>query len=151
MEVFRISRDRYANQLTSSGASGRWNFTRQFVLYTGSSRSLSTLELVVHRSAIKPSFTYKVMIISIADKARLFSQVGKRGLPKDWRYESAYSKLQRIGGDWYSSNKSLVLKVPSAIIPKEYNYIINTRHPAFRDSINLVRTEDYFWDDRLFV
>ncbi|MCH8318569.1 MAG: RES domain-containing protein [Bacteroidetes bacterium] len=63
MEVFRISRDKYTQQLTSSGTANRWNFNNQYVLYTGSSRSLSTLELVVHRSAIEPTFTYKVLSV----------------------------------------------------------------------------------------
>ena len=75
MEVFRICHEKYANLLTSSGSANRWNFQGQNVIYTGSSRSLSTLELVVHRNAIVPTFLYKVMVISIADEDHLIQQI----------------------------------------------------------------------------
>ena len=72
-----------------------------------------------------------------------------------------FSHLEYIFGQYYTccssaydlvllENNSMVLKVPSAIVPKEYNFIINTKHPDFIDKVSLVRTEDYFWDERLF-
>ena len=89
------------------------------------------------------------MIISIADEESLFSHLLQAGLPGHWRSMTAYPELQQIGSNWYKSKRSLVLKVSSAVIPKEYNYIINTNHPDFSSKVSLVRTEDYFWDDRL--
>ncbi|MFN8344596.1 MAG: RES family NAD+ phosphorylase [Spirosomataceae bacterium] len=149
MEVFRICHEKYAGQLTSSGSANRWNVQGQNVIYTGSSRSLSTLELVVHRNAIVPTFLYKVMVISIADEDSLIKQVRLSDLPPDWRSLNAYSKLQRIGSEWYRQQETLLLKVPSAIISQEYNYVINTEHPDFASKVQLVRTENYFWDNRL--
>ena len=67
MEVFRISQIDHANTLTSSGSANRWNFDRQYVIYAGSSRALSSLELIVHTGSIKHQVTYKVMVISLAD------------------------------------------------------------------------------------
>lgn len=118
-------------------------------MYTGSSRSLSTLELIVHHGAVKPRLAYKVMIISIADDDYLIKQIQLKDLPTDWRSLAAYSFLQTIGSNWYNSRESLVLKVPSAVIPLEYNYMINTEHPDFHDKVSLVRSEAYFWDSRL--
>lgn len=149
MEVFRICHEKYADRLTSSGSANRWNVQGHNVIYTGSSRSLSTLELVVHRNAIFPTFLYKMMVISIADEDRLIKQVRLSDLPSDWRSLSSYSKLQRIGSEWYRHQETLILKVPSAIIAQEYNYVINTKHPDFASKVQLVRTEDYFWDNRL--
>jgi RES domain-containing protein len=57
--------------------------------------------------------------------------------------------LQRLGSEWITSQESLVLKVPSAVVPYEYNFIINTEHPEFSSKVKLVRTEEYFWDSRL--
>lgn len=150
MEVFRIAKEAFSKKLTASGRANRWNFDDQFMIYTGSSRALSTLELIVHENAVSPAFKYKVMIISVADEERLYTHLSQADLPKNWRSMIAYPELQKSGGDWYQSNKSLILKVPSAIIPKEYNYIINTRHSDFSNMVSLVRTEDYFWDERLF-
>ena len=149
MEVFRISADTYAKKLTSSGGANRWNFDRQNVIYTGSSRSLSTLELIVHKSSIKPQIKYKVMVISLDDYDYLFKTITLKELPQYWRGLKAYSELQKMGSDWYTSQESLILKVPSVVIPLEYNYVINTQHPDFSKHINLVRIEDYYWDDRL--
>lgn len=150
MEVFRISHIDHSKKLSSSGSANRWNFDGEYVMYTGSSRSLSTLEMVVHRNSIKLLPNYEVMIISIADDEELYEQIPIKKLPKNWRKLEAYYKLQNIGSKWYEEQRSLVLKVPSAVIPKEYNYIINTRHPDFSANISLVRNEDYFFDKRLF-
>ncbi|ADB38361.1 RES family NAD+ phosphorylase [Spirosoma linguale] len=149
MEVFRISKALHASTLSSSGSANRWNRKGQQVIYTGSSRSLSSLELVVHRGSIQPAAMYKVMVISIADDDYLIKQIQRSELPVNWRSLGGYTALQALGSTWYTSQETLVLKVPSAIIIHEYNYIINTEHPAFRENVQLVRTEDYFWDSRL--
>ncbi|UHG94451.1 RES family NAD+ phosphorylase [Spirosoma oryzicola] len=149
MEVFRISKEIHANSLSSSGSANRWNLKGQQVIYTGSSRSLSSLELVVHRGAIQPATKYKVMVISIADEDYLIKQIQQKDLPANWRSLAGYTALQTIGSTWYNSQESLVLKVPSAVIVYEYNYVINTEHPDFNRNVQIVRTEDYFWDSRL--
>ena len=89
------------------------------------------------------------MIISIADDQQLYSEIKIASLPTNWRKIAAYSDLQKIGSEWYKSKSSLILKVPSAIIPNESNYIVNIEHPDFAKNVHLVRTEEYFWDDRL--
>ncbi|MEI6434984.1 MAG: RES family NAD+ phosphorylase [Bacteroidota bacterium] len=149
MEVFRISKETHANNLNSSGGENRWNKRGQKVIYTGASRSLSTLELIVHKSSIVPMVLYKIMVIYIADNENLVRQIRINELRKDWRTLAAYSTLQNIGSQWYDHQETLLLKVPSAIIPFEYNYVINTEHPDFIQKIQLIRIEDYFWDDRL--
>ena len=149
MEVYRIAEENFSNELTASGLANRWNNDNQFVLYTGSSRSLATLELVVARKSINPKSNYRVMIISIADDEELFTAVLKNNLPEHWRSTNSYFQLQQIGSNWYKNQQSLVLKVPSAVISQEYNYLINTKHPDFSTKVSLVRTENYFWDERL--
>lgn len=149
MEVFRIAQKPYAKSLVSSGSANRWNIKGQHVIYTGSSRSLSTLEFIVHKGAVTPSNSYQMMVISIADDDHLLRQIHLKDLPGNWRTFGAYSTLQKIGAEWFSDQQSLILKVPSSVIPQEYNYIINTEHPHFNTNVQLVRTEDYFWDARL--
>jgi len=150
MEVFRISRSAYAHQLTASGKSARWNKDNEYVLYTGSSRSLSTLELVVHRGSMTTAVPYEMMVISLGVDEKLYTQLKIADLPANWRSAAAYPELQEYGSAWYTGNRSLILKVPSVIISQEYNYIINTRHPDFSDpNVVHVRNEPYFWDERL--
>jgi RES domain-containing protein len=149
MELFRISMEAYAKGLSASGSANRWNKSGEFVLYAGSSRSLASLELVVHRAAIRPLGNYKVMVISVADEDKLVRQVHLDELPASWRTAAAYPDLQKLGSNWYRNKETLLLKVPSAVIIREYNYLINIGHPAFVEKVSLVRNEDYFWDERL--
>ena len=88
------------------------------------------------------------MVISIPENDGIIKIIKTSELPLNWRRLEAYSKLQDIGADWFTSQESLVLKVPSAIIPLEDNFIINTKHKDF-NQVKLVRVEDYFWDERL--
>jgi RES domain-containing protein len=150
MQVFRISQEKYSSKLFASGAANRWNKKDEFVIYTGSSRALCSLEFLVHTNLVRPASSFKVMIITIADKPNLIKELDLKSLPKDWRKLSAYNTLQDIGSTWYQGMESLVLKVPSVIVPQEFNYIINTKHPDFTKLIKLFETEDFIWDERLF-
>lgn len=91
------------------------------------------------------------MVISIPDDDNFFTKIQLGDLPKNWRTMGAYSSLQEIGNNWYITNKSLILQVPSVVIPQEFNLIINVNHPDFNSgNVSLASNEDYFWDDRLF-
>jgi RES domain-containing protein len=150
MEVFRIALESHSGKLTAPGTAARWNKENQFVLYTGHSRSLASLEVVVHRNNLQSGKPYKVMVLSLRDDESLVTRLRIRDLPVNWRTLAAYSAMQEIGSNWYSSRQSLILQVPSVIIPQEYNYIINLYHPDMSDTnVSLVRTEPYFWDNRL--
>ncbi len=140
----------HAVNLSSSGNANRWNKRGQRVIYASSSRSLATLELIVHRNNVIPIVEHRVMVISMTDNNKLIKQIRINELPDNWQRLTAYSNLQDIGAKWYNSQETLVLKVPSAVILHEYNYVINTEHPGFSKEVKLLRIEDYFWDKRLF-
>jgi len=148
MEVFKICKEKYAKALIASGSSNRWNKKDEFVIYTGSSRALSTLETVVHRSGISFSSPYKLLTIQIIDKTQI-QEIYIKDLPGNWKTIEAYIELQEIGSKWYNSLESLILKVPSSIVDQEHNYIINTKHPQFSKNIILKSVEDFVWDKRL--
>lgn len=149
MELYRICSADHSKKLIASGAPNRWNKKGEFVIYTAESRSLSTLELIVHRSNIKPDSNYKILTINVKDSVDLTTEINLKNLPKKWRTFEAYSTLQQMGSGWYNAKETLLLKVPSAIIPYEFNYVINTQHSDFKKKVKLVRAEDYFWDERL--
>lgn len=149
MEIFRICQKSFSDKLRVSGNPNRWNKEGQKVIYCASSRSLATLELIVHKNSVVPHLPYTVMVISVSDNDDLVKQVKIRSLPENWRSMAAYSSLQKIGSDWYRAGESLMLKIPSVVISHEYNYMINTEHPSFHDHVALVRREEYFWDGRL--
>ena len=89
------------------------------------------------------------MVISIPDVESQISQIMINELPANWRTMETFATLQQIGAKWYNEQRTLLLKVPSIIIPYEYNYVINTEHPDFKTDVVLARVEDYYWDNRL--
>ena len=149
MIVYRITTEKYSKKLSASGAANRWNEEGQFVIYTAFSRSLASLEMVVHRASIRPRINYKVVVINIDVQKSQIKKIDEEQLPESWRSVAAYSALQSIGSQWYIQNKKLVLEIPSAVVPQESNYIINTKHEMFDSKVRVVSVEDFFWDRRL--
>ncbi|MCM4153578.1 RES domain-containing protein [Arenibacter sp. N53] len=148
MKLFRITREKYAEKLEASGRTNRWNMEKQYVIYASSSRSLATLELVAHRNAIMEGIKYKMVIINIPDKNNFIHTVDTKKLAIDWHLLENRYATQKYGSDWYSKRSSTVLKVPSAIIKQEFNFVINTQHPDFSE-ITIEGIEDFNWDKRL--
>ena len=149
MELFRISLDRFSSKLVASGYANRWNHAGEYIIYCSSSRSLAALEMIVQGRTLLPRDSYKMMIVFVPDNENLVDQLFIKKLPVDWRKPDAYRQLQDIGSKWIKEKRSLLLKIPSVVIPQEYNYAINTAHPDFKKNVKLVRLEDYFGDERL--
>lgn len=147
MIVYRICHEVFARQLNSSGRPNRWNKHAQQVIYTSGSISLCALELLAHTSGIRPAGTFQIMHIEIADHAE-FMKISEDLLPTDWQGLATYPITQQLGSAWYQSRKSLALQIPSAIIPQESNYILNTDHPDFHDHVNIQKITDFIWDHR---
>jgi RES domain-containing protein len=147
LTVYNLRKEKYANALIAPGIPNRWNKEKEYVIYTGSSRALSVLELVVHRASISLESSYKLLAIKIDVSENDIETV--KLLPENWHSLDYYTTLQNIGSEWYQSRQKLLLKVPSAIINKEYNYLINTSHPDFMTKVQIQEKEDFSWDKRL--
>ena len=147
MIVFRITLKKWSEKLHASGNAARWNSKGKNVIYTASSRALACLENVVHRSGEGLNESFKVMIIELPDSV-LTEEIYLKQLPKDWRSFEYYGDCQLIGDKWIDSNSSVILKIPSAIIANEFNYLLNINHPNFKQ-IKLIAMEDFLFDSRL--
>ncbi|MFD3001056.1 RES family NAD+ phosphorylase [Pontibacter toksunensis] len=147
MEVYRICLAKYAGDLFASGIRGRWNMKGSFVIYTAGSRALACLENVVHRSGEGLHDNFKTIVIDIPDDL-LIEIISSDDLPANWQETKSYPVYQPLGHAWYQKSTSPVLRVPSSIIPEEFNYILNTRHSDF-SRIKIKSTEDFFFDPRI--
>lgn len=148
MQVYNLRKSKYADQLSASGVANRWNRMEQFVIYTGQSRSLSILESLVHQKSTEIDQSFKMMVIHMEIGTNDILDV-RDLLPHHWSKLESYKLTQEIGAKWYIEKKSLILRVPSVIVPQESNYIIHTKHPSFHKKINLLKIENYSWDTRL--
>ena len=55
---------------------------------------------------------------------------------------------QVLGDRWVTELRSAVLSVPSSIIKRERNFIINPAHPEF-ETIRFLQPEPFTFDPRL--
>lgn len=147
MIVYRVTKEEFSNQLISSGRPNRWNLYEQRVVYASGSISLCALELLAHTGGIRPAGSYKIMHIEIGLQ-KTMTEISTDILPNDWQSLSSYPLTQSMGSIWYQSNKEVVMKIPSAIIPQEHNYIINTLNPMFDTDVRIVEVSDFIWDHR---
>lgn len=147
MQVYRITLSKWSEKLVAAGNSARWNSKGNFVIYTAASRALACLENVVHRSGEGLSSYFRVMVISIPAKLKM-EEIDASELSQDWSDYMGYPTCQEIGDRWYDEAKTAVLKVPSAIIPTEFNYILNLKHPDF-SKIKLLHSKGFYFDPRL--
>ncbi len=131
--AWRIVKQKHAAQaFDGAGArrnGGRWNSPGTRVVYAAHSASLAILEILVHlqRTAALPSYVLFAAHFTEAQAARL----DRRRLPAAWRAYPPPPELQALGDDWARSASSLVLEVPSALVPHESNFLINPAHPEF--------------------
>ncbi|MBO9592064.1 MAG: RES family NAD+ phosphorylase [Niabella sp.] len=152
MIVFRIEREKYlSTTLHGTGASMvsgyRWNSLNTRMVYAAESRALATLEVSVHLDLSEdlPTDRYYVEI-EIPDDLPI-QEVLIEELPEDWNAKPPIPATQIIGDDFVGYNEVAVLKVPSSIVPDEFNYLINPLHEDAK-RIQVVRTKKMEFDQR---
>ena len=132
--AWRIIKSRFAaDAFSGEGArlyGGRWNSPGIAMVYTAGSVSLATLELLVHldNTSVLPSFS----ICPVDFDDSLVELLASATLPPDWNQSPPPTSLRTIGDDWISRGSSVVLRVPSAVIENENNYLINPAHTDFK-------------------
>lgn len=148
--LYRIARTKYAKDLSGEGArlaGGRWNYKGTPLIYAAESRSLACLEALVHMSQAEFLIKRKIVLIEIP-KTITPQTIEKSDLPRNWRQYPPSFKLADIGTQWAVSMKSLLLQVPSAVIPYEFNMLINPAHPDMKH-VKITKIEDFQFDKRL--
>jgi len=151
MLVYRISQTKYANSLTASGIDGRWNPLHQKMIYTAGSVALACLENLAHRSGTSlAAGNFSLAIIEVEDALKIEEvKIGDLiDLNPQWHLVDNYNFTQKLGNDWLNAGSSAILKVPSAIIDLEYNYLLNPNHASFT-GIKIVLVERFNFDVRL--
>jgi len=117
------------------------------MIYAASTRALACLENIVHRRSIGADSRFEVTLIEIPDDLKI-KKIDKEKLPADWQKYINYTSCQAIGDDWLKENKTAVLRVPSAVITEEYNYLLNPQHPDL-SRIKAHAAERFTFDERL--
>ena len=150
MELFRIAKTKYINDLSGAGArtyGGRWNHKGVALVYSSESRALAALEYLVHVPMAMAPTNLSIMQLDIPDGI-VPEQLDVSFLPSNWKEYPPPQVLATLGTNWALSNQSLLLRVPSTIVDQEFNFLINPAHPDFK-FIKPSRRERFVFDNRL--
>ncbi|MFC7555345.1 RES family NAD+ phosphorylase [Pseudoroseomonas wenyumeiae] len=110
---------------------GRWNEKDVPAIYTSESRALACLETMAHlNSGGLPLNRYLVEVTIPDDIWDAREEHDAAALPVGWDARPTGRTSIRFGTDWLRSRRSVLLLVPSVIVPEERNILINPLHPA---------------------
>ena len=135
--------------MTGEGArlhGGRWNHKLTPCLYTSESRALALLEYTVNVNIddIPRALSFTIFEIPDADIAK----IKEKDLPGDWKAVPAPASTKDFGTSLLTAADHLVLKIPSTVIPDEFNYLINPAHPGHKEC-RIISTADFVYDVRI--
>jgi RES domain-containing protein len=127
---------------------GRWNQKNIPVIYTAESRSLATLEFLVHVSLISILPEHLSMACLEIPDDIVAERISSAHLPKNWREYPAPPAMADLGSEWATAMRSLLLRVPSVVVVDEFNMLINPKHPEIK-RVTVSRVEKFVFDRRL--
>jgi len=144
--IYRVCRRVYAS-LDGEGArrvGGRWNSPGRSAIYMAQSVALAVLENLVHMSRQDYPTGYVVVAATVPDHVRILEHL---------RYLDAKShdaaRTRTAGDHWLETGESAVLRVPSAVVAGDWNYLINPQHLDFAQ-ISIGPPKSFQFDERLF-
>lgn len=149
MIVYRISNTQYNNDISGSGAKqngSRWNSKGVPMLYTAEHISLALLEMLVNTQFKDYHIALDLMYIQLPDLQSI-PDIKPAKLKTNWRDDFSLTKY--MGDEFVKQKHSLLLKVPSAVVEEEYNYLANPLHPDFK-KIKIIKTKSFWPDKRIF-
>lgn len=115
------------------------------MVYASATLSLAALESLVH---LAPPISFRFVAFRLEFDEALVETLPLSALPSDWTEEPPSRATQDLGNRWIRESRSVVLEVPSVLIPGESNYLINPGHPEFR-SLGIGPAEAFPFNPRL--
>ena len=150
--VYRVLRKPYARTPFDGEGSyqfgGRWSSPGVRLAYASEHQSLAMLEYFVHLDKDDPPDDLVLAIAEIPDDLTQES-LEEKDLPRNWRDAASPPDLARFGDEFAARSEHCVLLVPSALVPRESNCLINPAHSDFT-AILFRETEPLDYDPRMF-
>jgi len=125
---------------------GRWNSPGIRVAYASDSIALAALEVLAHLQSTKVLQAYSLVPVRFPEES--VEILDAASLPAGWRRFPSPVENQAIGDRWVAERRSLILRVPSVIVPAAANFLINPSHPEF-GKVAVGRPERFAFDPRL--
>ncbi len=132
-KAWRVCKADYAaNGLSGDGArrvGGRWNPAGVPALYASDSLALAMLEVLVHFDPSLPMAQYVAFELELPEQK--IRSIGTSDMPAGWPDRASVRETQQLGRHQLIDGLVFALRVPSAVVGPECNYIINPSHPDF--------------------
>lgn len=148
---WRIVKRAFASQaFDGEGArlyGGRWSSPGKPVVYLGGTPAIAALEVLAHNA--RPgllSASFAIVEARLPEDVVL--DLDPRALPEGWNDPADPSRAAAVGDAWLSSQASLALRVPSAVLPLERDLIVDVRHPRFGE-LQTGEARPFAFDPRL--
>jgi RES domain-containing protein len=150
VSAFRLVKAKHvSNAFTGEGArlaGGRWNLPGIALVYASESLSLAALETFVHLQPVDRRIRYAWFRIDIPDNVAIDTPAT---LPNEWRAEPPTEATQAIGSQWARQSQAMVLRVPSILVPREFNLLLNPLHAQFK-RLKISAPQPFDFDGRLW-
>ncbi|WP_336755841.1 RES family NAD+ phosphorylase [Pantoea sp. USHLN298] len=151
MILYRLTKTKYLSTAwTGFGAKeagGRWNSVGVSMVYLSETASLTMLETLVHLHSAHIMDYFTLLRIDVPDDQIQTADMDE--LPDNWASEDAPPELAEYGDAWCFTRGSIALRVPSALSPVEYNYLLNPEHPDFYTIVQKAEAIPFRFDSRL--
>lgn len=152
IRAWRLVAAAYADRMMSGGGAyrrgGRWNSRGRAVVFLSESLSLCVLENLVHMVKAPMLRSFKSIWVDIPESS--IRTLEKKDLPLLWKAVPAPQETKQIGDRWFDNKVSPVLKVPSTVVPEEWNFVLNPMHPDFNE-LKIGQVRDFSFDERLYA
>jgi RES domain-containing protein len=150
VHAFRLIKAKHAATAFSGEgarlAGGRWNLPGTPLVYTSESLSLAALETFVHLQPVDRRIRYVWFQVTIPANVSIDTLAS---LPKSWRESPPSEASQSAGTRWANQAGTAVLRVPSILVPGEYNFLLNPAHAHFK-RLKLSKPQPFEFDGRLW-
>jgi RES domain-containing protein len=149
MLLYRLAKNQYMRDLSGTGArlyGGRWNEKGTSMLYTSEYCSLAVLELLVHTPHTLLPENIHLLTIYIPDDL-IIPTISEDQLPANWQQFPAPDLLAEMGTQWAQENKTTALKVPSVLVPDEWNILLNPSSSKF-NTVRIDSVQPFHIDSR---
>ena len=114
------------------------------MVYTSDSPACALLETCVHIVVDDAPPTFTLLRIIGPEIAPV--EITSTDLPKDWVNNQDVTR--QLGTEWLKSRRSILLKVPCALVPETWNYLLNPLHPD-AELFSIEHSYEYPFDLRL--
>ena len=125
---------------------GRWNPPGTRVVYCADSRSLAVLEVLANVREADLLRDQAWVLIPIELRERDIEKPVR--VPESWRVTPYTGATQSFGAEWVQAQRSVALRVPSVVVPGEFNFLLNPAHPDFAQ-IHVGPPESFAFDTRI--